>query len=154
MTAPTQSADTASVPGPDSALPPADGSARVGVADHAGAILVTGTAQVIEGLLTMGLLEHASGPAGLLALLLPEDDHRPPAERDAVMFLAGAVSGTAAAAARWRTGSRWRAEALREVASALRDAGFEAMGYRALRAASAGGLWLPGWEREPEGGQW
>jgi hypothetical protein len=72
-------------------------------ADAEGRLRIAGTAQVIAGLLTLGLLEHAGSPRHLYEALFP--DVPPGPARDRAMFTAGAVTG---AAAGWRKGrSRW-----------------------------------------------
>ncbi|MFD4397266.1 hypothetical protein, partial [Kitasatospora sp. NPDC058478] len=99
--------------------------------------LVTGTAQVLEGLLTLGLVEQARGLDGLLGLLLP--DIAPGPQRDAALFLAGASAATSSAARRWRGGG-WNPTELADVAEQLHTAGYELMARRARRALGAAAL--------------
>lgn len=104
----------------------------VAQADQRAAHLTSGTATVLQGLLTLGLLEHVNGPQKLLEAVLP--DLPPSLERDAAMFLAGAIAGTAAgqrrARARWApTGSD-----LAAAVTALQDAGWHAMAAACHRA--------------------
>ncbi|MFJ2780221.1 hypothetical protein [Kitasatospora sp. NPDC087315] len=109
----------------------------VAAADSTGARLVTGTAQVLEGLLTLGLTEQARGLDGLLDLLLP--DLPPGPERDAAYFLAGASAATASAARRWRGGG-WNPGEFAAVAEQLRAAGYDVMARKAGRALGAAAL--------------
>ncbi|MFI8085976.1 hypothetical protein ACIF6L_34940 [Kitasatospora sp. NPDC086009] len=106
-------------------------------ADQAGAVLVTGTAQVLEGLLVLGLVEHARGLDGLLDLLLP--DLPAGRERDAAFFLAGASAATASAARRWR-GTGWDPAEFADVTARLREAGYDLMARKATRALGAAAL--------------
>ncbi|WP_329492456.1 hypothetical protein OG618_37415 (plasmid) [Kitasatospora sp. NBC_01246] len=103
-------------------------------ADRAGARLVTGTAQVLEGLLVLGLIEHARGLDALPDILLPPLPAGP--DRDAALFLAGASAATAAAARRWRGGG-WDPEEFAAVTDQLRAAGYDLMSRRTARAISA-----------------
>lgn len=104
-------------------------------ADRRGARLVVGTAQVLEGLLALGILEHVRGPERLLEAMLP--DLEPGTARDAAFFLAGAMAGTAAGIRKGRP--RWGSSGrdLADAAEALLDAGYEAMGGLVRRAADA-----------------
>ncbi|MER7707179.1 hypothetical protein ABTX81_30300 [Kitasatospora sp. NPDC097605] len=106
-------------------------------ADVLGARLVTGTAQVLEGLLVLGLVEHARGLDSLPDILLPTLPPGP--DRDAALFLTGASAATAAAARRWR-GQQWDPEEFAAAAAQLQEAGFELMARRARRAIGAARL--------------
>lgn len=106
---------------------------------------IVGTADVIAGLMTMGLLDHAGGIDGLHEALFPS---LPPGrERDRAMFLAGAVTG--AAVGRRKGRAHWDPAGLDDVAEQLYAVGWERMGALAKDAAEVAPAW---WERWGQAG--
>jgi hypothetical protein len=105
----------------------------VEVADRDGARLLVGTAHVLAGLLTAGVLEYARGPGRLVEVLCPSVP--PGVERDRLVFAAGAAAGLSAGSR--RGADRWDPAGLQAAADALGAAGFEVMGALAGRAAAA-----------------
>jgi hypothetical protein len=117
--------------------PPLD----VAAVDAEGRRLLIGTAHVLAGLMTMGLLDHAGGVSGLYEALFP--DLPPGRDRDRAMFTAGAVTG---AAGTWRKArSKWQPDGLADVADELYAAGWEAMGGLAHDAATVAPAWWAAW---------
>jgi hypothetical protein len=117
--------------------------------DQAGAQMLVGTAHVLAGLLAAELLHYAGSPEGLLGVLFPDAEGE---ARDRLMFTAGAVVGAGAGLRKGR--SRWDPAWLEETAAQLYEAGFEAMGRLAERAAAVAGHGAGDAESEPTPGEY
>lgn len=100
--------------------------------DLGGRRMLIGSAQVLGGLLTAGLLHHVRTPGALVDVLAPTVPPGP--ERDRLVFTAGAAAGLWAG--RRQRAGRWDPTELREVADDLYAAGWAAMGGLAERAAA------------------
>lgn len=87
------------------------------------------TADVLTGLITAGLLNHAGQPQHLPTLLWPDTD---PAT---VTSIWNAAAATGYYAGTLTSGNRWRPEHLDQARDALRDAGYTGMS-RAVEAAA------------------
>lgn len=111
--------------------------------DAEGARRLVGTVQVLAGLATLDLLQHADGPAGLLGVLFPTAQGD---ERDRLQFLAGAIVGAGVASRKSARHGGWTPEDLAAAQQALHEIGYEAMARPVADAAA-----VFGWELPPPG---
>ncbi|BFP50074.1 hypothetical protein KCMC57_64420 (plasmid) [Kitasatospora sp. CMC57] len=102
------------------------------VLDERGRTMVVSSAMVLAGLLSAGLLQHVRSPGALVEVLAPSVP--PGAERDRLVFAAGAAAGLWAGQCRART--RWEPAALQRAADDYFAAGWAAMGGLAEQAAA------------------
>ncbi|MFI9331911.1 hypothetical protein ACIGZJ_30770 [Kitasatospora sp. NPDC052868] len=103
--------------------------------DRAGRRLLVGSAQILAGLMTAGLLEHVRTPDALTDVLAPHVPAGP--ERDRLVFTAGAAAGLWAGQRRRR--GHWDPDELQHAADDLYASGWAAMGLLAADAAHLAG---------------
>ncbi|MFJ3793926.1 hypothetical protein [Kitasatospora sp. NPDC090091] len=103
--------------------------------DRGGRRLLVGSAQILGGLMTAGLLEHVGSPDALVDVLAPQVPPGP--ARDRLVFTAGAAAGLWAGQRRRR--GAWDPGELQHAADDLYAAGWAAMGGLADDAAHLAG---------------
>lgn len=107
--------------------------ALVADVDAAGRQLALGSAQVLGGLLALGLLRYVRTPETLVDVLAPQIPPGP--QRDQLVFIAGAAAGLHAGQQRARP--YWDPQELHAAADELYAAAFTAMGSLVRDAANA-----------------
>lgn len=119
----------------DDAAAPGPGVREVEEVDREGRRLLVGSAQILGGLMTAGLLEHVRTPDALIGVLAPQVPPGP--ARDKLVFTAGAAAGLWAGQRRRR--GQWDPAELQEAADDLYASGWAAMGLLASDAAHLAG---------------